>query len=130
MGLTYVSDVSTDVAVTNAAETVVATLTGVSSQRAGQRVELEGTVNITTGTSTTAVVLRIREDTLTGTLVGEIATDTLSTAVGSPEDHTIHAEHTPTGEIANKSYVLTVVQTAGAGAGTANHASLRADTTP
>lgn len=130
MGASYFIDVASDTTVTNAAETVVATLPGVTTQRVGQKVELEGTVNITGGTSTTAYVLRIREDTLTGNVVGELATDTLASAVGSPEDHTIHAEHSPATDLSNKSYVLTVTQTGGAANGTANHASLRADLTP
>jgi len=130
MGASYFVNAAPDTTLTNAVETVVATLTGVLSQRGGQKVELEGQVNVTAGATTTAFVLRIREDSLTGNLVDEIATDTLATAVGSAEDHVIHAEHTPTGELSNKTYVLTVTQTGGSGAGTVNHGFLRADLTP
>lgn len=127
---TYSVNVSADVTLTNATETVVATLSGVSMQRAGQRIDLRGTVNITGGTSTTAYVLRVREDSLIGTVVDELSTDTLASAVGSPEDHEITATHTPSGELAGKTYVLTVTQTGGAAAGTCNHATLVADTLP
>ena len=64
-----------DVTLTTTAETVVATLTGVSTNQAGQQLALRGTYNITTGASTTALVTRIRRDSLTGTVVGEVQTD-------------------------------------------------------
>jgi hypothetical protein len=130
VGSSYFINVAGDVTLTNATETVVATLAGISTQRVGQRVELEGQINVTGGTSTTAYVLRIREDSLTGTLVDETAPDTLASAVGSPEDHTIHAEFVPTGDLSGKTFVLTVTQTGGAAAGTVNHGWLRADLTP
>ena len=130
MPASYFVNAAADVTLTNATETVVATLSGIASQRAGQRVELEGEINVTGGTSTTAFVLRVREDSLTGNLVDEAPVDTLATAVGSPEDHTIRAEHVPALELSNKTYVLTVTQTGGAAAGTCNHARLRADLVP
>lgn len=130
MGTSYFVDAAADTTLTNATETVVATLGGITSQRLGQKVELEGQINVTGGTSTTAYVLRIREDSLTGNLVDEIATDTLASAVGSAEDHVIHAEHIPAGELSGKTYVLTVTQTGGAANGTVNHGFLRADLVP
>lgn len=130
MPASYFADVAADVTLSAAAETVVATVTGVTSQRGGQTVELEGQVNVTGGTSTTAYVLRIREDGLAGNVVDEVITDTLDAAVGSAEDHIITARHAPAGELSGKSYVLTVSQTSGAASGTVNHARLRADVTP
>lgn len=130
MGASYFANAAADTTLVTTAETVVATVSGISSQRSGQKVELEGEINVTGGTSTTAYVLRIREDSLTGNLVDEIATDTLATAVGSAEDHTIRAEHTPVGELSLKTYVLTVSQTGAAANGTVNHARLRADLNP
>lgn len=64
------------VAITNAAEsaanteTVVATLTGVTSEFPQQAVQLLGLVAVTPGTTATAMTVRIRQDSLTGTLVG------------------------------------------------------------
>lgn len=130
MGTAYAVNQPQDTVVTNAAETVVATLGGVTSARPGQSVFLEGNINITGGTSTTAYVLRIREDGIAGNVVDELSTDTLATAVGSAEDHTIVATHAPAAELSNKTYVLTVVQTAGAAGGTCNHARLRAELSP
>lgn len=130
MGATYIANAAANTTLVTTAETVVATLTGVTSQQAGQLVELEGEINVTGGTTTSAFVLRVREDSLTGNLVDEIATDTLASAVGSAEDHMIRAEHAPTGELSGKSYVLTVAQTGATANGTVNHARLRADLVP
>ena len=127
---TYSINVAADTPLVNAAETVVATLAGVSMNRLGQRVDLRGTISVNGGTSTTAYVLRIREDSLAGALVDEAVTDTLTSAVGSDEDHEITATHAPTVELAGKTYVLTVVQTGGAANGTVKHATLVADTLP
>lgn len=115
------------VSLVTTAETVVQTITGVTSRRLGQRLHFEGEINVTGGTSTTAYVLRIRQDSLTGTLVDTNVSDTLASAVGSPEDHTIEADFTPTGELSGKVFVLTVSQTGAAANGTVNYAALRAD---
>jgi hypothetical protein len=130
VGQVYSANQASDTTLTTTAETVVATLTGVASQRAGQQVRLHGQVNISTGTATTVVTLRIREDSLTGTLVDELQADGIAAAVGAGEDHEIVATHTPTGELSGKTYVLTVAQTAATGNGTVNHASLEAETLP
>jgi len=130
VGQIYSSNVAADTTLTTTAETVVATLSGVASQRAGQVVRLHGQINITTGTTTSAVVMRVREDSLTGTLVDELETQTLATATGSPEDHEIVVTHSPSGELSGKTYVLTVSQTAATANGTVNHASLEAETLP
>lgn len=130
MTTTYTADVSADTPLVTTAETVVATLTGVSMQRAGQTIDLYGHVSVTTGTATTSLVLRVRRGGVTGTLIGELETDTLAAAVGSTEDHDIHETETPTGELAGATYVLTVVQTAATANGSCVHASLRADVGP
>lgn len=126
----YNVDVSADTTVVNAAETVVATLTNVSLQSANQSVRLHGQINILTGTSTTSVVLRVRRDSVSGTVIGEAETDTLAAAVGGTEDHDIEVTDAPGVELAGATYVLTVVQTAGAANGTVNHASLEATVQP
>jgi hypothetical protein len=62
-------------AVTNAAEsaanteTVVLTLAGVTAEFPQQLVQFTGEVSITPGTTTTAMTVRVRRDSLTGTLV-------------------------------------------------------------
>lgn len=128
--VSYVIDVAADVTLTTTAETVLATLTGVQSQRPGQSVFLEGDFVLLTGTSTTAVVARVREDSLTGTLVDEIETDTAVGAAGSTDPYRITAQHNPTGELSNKTYVLTASMTGAAANGTSVHASLKATVSP
>lgn len=131
MSFDYEAEVNSAQTITTTAETVVATLSGVSSRRAGQKVHLEGHVNITTGTSTTAVVLRIRQDSLTGTVVDTVETDSLAAAAaGNPEDHFISADFPGAGELSLKTFVLTVTQTGAAANGTVNLAELRADLQP
>lgn len=123
----YSVDVAADTSLVTTAETVVATLTGVSTARAGEQIRLEGTVTLTLGTSTTAVVLRVRADSLTGAVVDELATEQISTAAGSAETHTIVAYDSSGVEIAGRTYVLTVSQTAASANGSATHASLKAE---
>lgn len=131
MSYDYETEVNSAQTLTTTAETVVATLTGVSSKRAGQRVHLEGHINITTGTSTTAVVLRVRQDSLTGTVVDTVETDSLAAAAaGNPEDHFIEADFAAGGELSLKTFVLTASQTGAAANGTVNLAALRADLSP
>jgi hypothetical protein len=122
----YSTDVSADTNIVTTAETVVATLSGVSVARLGEIPRLHGVVSITLGTATTAVVLRVRRDSVTGTVVGEVQTDQIYSAAGSNETHEIVVSDIGVGELAGATYVLTVVQTAATGNGTATHASLEA----
>ena len=126
----YDVDVSTDTTLTTTAETVVATLTGIATQRPGQTIALRGDYTVTSGTSTTAFTHRIREDSLTGAIVSEAQTVQISTAAGSSEDHEYTVTHAPTGDITNKSYVLTVAQVGAAANGSVTHAHLTAVTAP
>lgn len=122
----YQSPVAAGVNVPNAAETVVATLGGVSMPSTGFRVILTGLVLLTTGATTTAVVVRVREDSLTGPVVGSAETDTAIGAAGSTDPYPFVAIHSPAGELANKTYVVTVQQTGGSSNGTAVVAELGA----
>jgi hypothetical protein len=126
----YVVDVAADTTLVTTAETVLATLSGVQSQKPGQTVFLEGDVILTTGTTTSAVVVRIREDSLTGTLVDEAETDVAINAAGSTDPYRITAQHSPTGELSNKTYVLTASMTSATANGTAVHASLTGTVSP
>lgn len=130
MGSSYFVNVTADTTLVTTAETVIATLSGVTMQRAGQAVVLEGQCTINPGTGTTAYVFRVREDSLTGNVVDEQENATLEGAVSSSEDHTIRVTHSPAGELSGKTYVLTVAQTGATANGFCNHASLRADLVP
>jgi hypothetical protein len=111
-------------------ETTVATLSTVSTQRPGQTVCLTGHLTLTTGTNTTAMTIRVRADSLTGTVVGEAPVDAIEAAAGSVETHSIYVEDSAPGEVQNKTYVLTVQQAGATANGTVSAASLVAEVTP
>lgn len=114
---------TTDVPLVTTAETVLATLSGISTPHPATKVKIEGWAQITLGTATTAVTMRIRRGTaITDTLIGEANAEQISTAAGASEAHTIETEET-LGEVANVSYVLTAQQTAA----TANGAALQGE---
>jgi hypothetical protein len=125
MGQTFVGDTVADTTLVTTAETVVATIAGVSVPRAGMQVELKGHLSITTGTATTGVTLRFRRDSLTGALVGEAEPDTIAAAVGSTEPYDYQVMDSP-GEIQGATYVLTAQQVAATGNGTVIHANAQA----
>lgn len=120
----------TDTSLVTTAETVIATLTGVSTNQPGQTVALRGQATITLGTGTTAIALRVRRDSVSGALVGEPTPDQIETAAGSTETHDIYVEDQNAGEFAGRTYVLTAQQTGASGNGNALQASLAADVTP
>jgi hypothetical protein len=119
---------TTNVAVTAAAETVIATLSGVSTPRA-VTVTLRGWVEMITGTATTAVTLRVRRGTdATGTLIDEGNPVTIGAAVGSTEEFSIVATDDGA-DLAGASYVLTAQQSAATADGSALQGSLEASWT-
>lgn len=119
----YSSEVSTDTPLVTTAETVIATVSGVSTYRPGETLRIVATASITLGTATTALTFRVRRDSLTGTVVNQADPVQIETAAASTEDHTITCEDNLSGEIANATYVLTVQQTAAS----ANGSCLNAD---
>lgn len=126
----YSVDVSADTTLVTTAETVVASLTGVSMARPGERVRLHGQAKITSGAAVTALTMRVRRDGLTGPLVGEADPVQLEVAAGSTEDHDIVVTDTPALELAGATYVLTAQQVGGAANATCLHASLEATVSP
>lgn len=119
-----------DTPIVTTAETVLATLTGVSTNQPGQTVGLSADYGITLGASTTAVTTRIRRDSLTGTLVGEATPEQISSAAGSTERHRVFFEESNPGEFIGRTYVLTVVQTAASANGNVTDASLVCEVSP
>lgn len=103
------------------AETVIYTTPPILSGTPQQNpVGIEGTVNITPGTSTTGVVIRVRQGGLTGPQVGAAPTHTV--AAGAPQSISFGATDS-TGYIQQAgggAYVVTAAQTAGTVAGTTN----------
>lgn len=126
----YTTATTTDTTLVTTAETVVATLAGVSTGQPGQTVGLRGSARITTGTNTTAVTLRVRRDSLTGTLVGEATAEQIEAAAGSTEGHDIYVEESSPGEFIGRTYVLTVEQTAATANGNVPNASLECEVSP
>ena len=114
-----------DAPITLAVETVIATLTGVTTPRRTD-VQIEGWAQITPGTATTAVTLRIRRGVdITGTLIGEGNPGTVVGAVGVTEDHYLKVRDVGA-DLFAATYVLTAQQTAGTGNGTAVQTSMNA----
>lgn len=125
---TISTEVSADTTLVTTAETVIATLSGVSTSTPGRTVRLKGQAKITVGTNATALNLRIRRDSLTGTEVEESNIVQLESAAASTEDHDIAAEDPVAGELFNATYVLTAQQTAASANGTVVYAYLEAQT--
>lgn len=112
------------VATTAAAETLIATGPSIPEQNpVGQGVCVRGFLNITPGTATTAVVIRVRQGTaLTGTLVGLAQTHTVT--AGAPVSIPYEALDPTLNNLAGAQYTLSVQQTSGTAAGTVNYGTL------
>lgn len=112
--------------ITANAETIIATLAGLNSRGVGYGWKLLGTVTFAVSALTTAVTLRIRPDTISGTALatsiveGGVAGD-IADASG-----VIVAEDLFSGEYCNKTYVLTIQDTAAGANWNVLNASLRA----
>lgn len=118
--------VTTNVTLTTTTETVIATLAGVATPSRDAIVRLKGWLQLTLGTLTTDVTLRIRRGTaITDTLVGEANAIAVPSAAGTIAEFNIAVQDTP-GEVAGQSYVLTAEQTGATGNGTALQASIEA----
>lgn len=117
--------VTADAPINLAVETVIATLTGVSTPRRTD-VQIEGWAQITPGTAATAVTLRVRRGVDTsGVLVGEGNPEAIAGAVASTEDHYIKVRDVGV-DLFNGTYVLTAQQTAATGNGSAVQSSMNA----
>lgn len=112
-----------DTALVTVAETVIATLPGVSNQSADGIIRFMGYAVVTGGANTTFVTLRVRRASLVGTLIGEGDPATLTGAAIASVP--IYAEDTP-GEVGGVTYVLTAQLTAASANGSVQIASLLA----
>jgi len=88
-----------------------------------QGVVIQANVNVTIGTSGTAIVLRVRKGSLTGTLVG--VAQTITAAAGNTVAATVDELDTTLSQTVT--YVLTGQVTAGAANSTVNRAVLTAE---
>lgn len=84
----------------------------------GDSVEVSGTINITTGTGTTAITIRCRRGTgLTGAIVG--VAEVHPQAASTQDVIAFDFQDFP-GAVAGLTYSITMQQTAGTGTGTLN----------
>jgi hypothetical protein len=122
MSRTVTDSVTTDVSVVTTNETAAVTSPPVTPSTDGGEITITGVVNITTGTGTTAVTVRVRRGNgVSGALVGETMPHTLAAAASA--DIAFQVTDTP-GAVAGQQYTATVVQTAASGNGTVNNASI------
>ena len=119
----YSNQNASDVTLVTTTETIIATVSGVSTYKPGEKLLIAASATITNGTNTTALTFRVRRDSITGTVVNNADPVQIETAAGSTEDHELVCEDNLSGEIANATYVLTVQQTGAS----ANGTSLNAD---
>ena len=124
--LFFTSGIAGVVALSGSTEAVVATLGGVvTPYGATMNVALSGQVFVTTGTTTTAVICRIRRASLTGTLVGDQTGQPVVAAAGSANIYEANAVDNP-GDVTGFTYVLTCTDTGGGTGGTTVYATLSA----
>lgn len=97
-----------------ATETVIATLTGIDTVFSETNIILDAWAAFTTGTLVTAARLRIRRDSLTGTVVADTGAVTAGIAASAPTTMAVNGND-PLPASANRTYVLTLATT---GAGT------------
>lgn len=121
----FTSGVAGAQAITTSTEVVVATVRGVANENGNRTVRLAGKAFVTSGTTTTAVVCRIRRATLAGTLLNDGTGQTVVTAAGDSNVYSVEAVDTidpGTGYV----WVLTVQDTGGGTGGTTVYATLDA----
>lgn len=106
------------------AETVVTTLLGISTDGLNQTVNIDASGEVTAGTGTTSIQVRIRRGTTAaGTQVG--VTQNLTVAAGNKVGFALQVGDVP-GEVVGQQYVLTIQQVAATGNGTVDQASIQA----
>lgn len=124
--LYFTSGIAGVVALSGSTEAVIATLNGVVTPLgANQTVRLRGSTLLTSGSTTTAIVLRVRRASLTGTLVGDQTGQTTITAAADTNLYERDVSDTP-GDVSAFTYVLTAQQTGGGTGGTTVYAQLDA----
>lgn len=108
------------------AETVIATLSSINSRSVGVPINLNGFAVVTLGASTTSLVLRVRQDSLTGSVVGASSSTSTAQATLATVAAAIEVQDASAVEYANKTYVLTAVCTAATANSTVVAATLAA----
>lgn len=114
-------------AITTTTETVIATLPNLNSRGSGYTIHFSGQAAFAVSAATTATTLRIRIGTVTGTIVGSAVIAAGATA-GDLQDASgvVGGDYTPSQEIANATFVLTIQATAAAANWNTTYARLEA----
>lgn len=112
------------------AETVAVTISPAVAITApsGEGVAIQGSVNVTAGTGTTAIQVRVRQGTSTsGTLVGQAVTHTL--AAGATASVPVDQQDSSASALAGTAdqWIVTVQQTGASANGTVNSATITAE---
>lgn len=124
-GLIYATNVVDDSPIDDA-ETVIATLTGVTSRAGGQPVQCTAFANVTADATATDCIIRIRRGGLTGTaLAPDLTLDGADIAGAANFEITVAALDSP-GEMIGGVYVLTLEITGATGPSPVNGATLQA----
>lgn len=120
----YPTQVAAAVAITTTTEKVAATTTPISTDGTNQTVNIDASGEVTTGTGTTSIQIRVRRGTgITGTQVG--TTQNITTTAGSLYPFSVQQGDTP-GEVAAQQYVVTVQQVGASANGTIDQAAIQA----
>lgn len=99
--------------ITTTTETVICTLSGVTSRGQGFPVNLSGFAQFAVNAATTATLLRVRLGSVTGGIVGSVTGQYAATAGTATFDQLqVATTDNPTGEYAGQVYVLTIQATA------------------
>lgn len=112
-----------------AAETIIATLPGISTDGLTQRCLLEGWSAFTVGATGTAIQFRIRRTGLTGTVVADTGAMTRGVAAAALGEESIMGIDSP-GEVGSLAYVMTLQVTGGSSASTVSAVVLTATILP
>jgi hypothetical protein len=111
----------------NNTETVVCTLNGISTEFDGQTVRIRGWLKASVGTGTTAGLMRIRRDSLTGTSISEATAETGPFVASKVCDGTVEVDDTSR-TLAGATYVLTYQGTGDTAVTTFLAGALKAET--
>lgn len=103
------------------AETVIYTTPVLQTGQGDGVVDIAGTVNVTPGTGATAIVIRVRQGTLTGAIISGVS-PAHTVAAGAAQSISFGVTDTTgwTQQVNGGAYVITAQQTGGTGAGTTN----------
>lgn len=121
----YAPDLGVDASPAAAAETVIATLAGINTIDASSLVQLFAQANFTVGTTGTAVRLRLRQTSVTGTVVGDTGAVTGGVAAANLLSMTVLGSDNP-GVVAGFTYVMTLQVTAATAVSTVSAVQLSA----